>query len=250
MKNESEICEFRRRGSCFLCALRHGKPPQLWRSSKFKKAQEIDLMIYPTIILEKMTEVITVKNVVLPNFAPLPPINIPPTICSDYFLFVGALEKHKGILDLIEVFRRLRGNTSAKLLIAGEGSLKENIRNLINEYSLNNSIQLLGTLNREDLYSLYKGAYSIVVPSVWPENSPLVIVEALSVGTPAIVSNIGGLPEIAEKIDKTLIYNYNELEELLITLSSDKSKKICPKIFENFAPKIYVDKYLDLIHAM
>lgn len=52
-----------------------------------------------------------------------------------------------------------------------------------------------GKLSRERLQEALAGIDALVVPSIWPENSPLVIREAFLAGVPVVASNIGGIPE-------------------------------------------------------
>lgn len=241
--------------SCITCALRRKKLPQLWRySGGFNKAlSSLDLVIAPSNSLQKRLErELGVKSVVINNFVPRPPNNISQVNYSEYFLFVGALERHKGILNLLKIFKKLQGKITAKLIIAGDGSLKNYLKFFIRKYSLSDSVLLLGPVDEDALYALYKGANALVVPSVWPETSSLVLMEALSVGTPAIVSNIGALPEITRKIDNSLIFNNSEqLENILINItknSFDRTKLI--RLYEEyFSPKVYIDCYLETIKS-
>jgi len=190
----------------------------------------------------------------LPNFVPPPPNDDnPPIIDTDYFLFLGMLEKHKGILNLLELFKELRYNMGAKLVIAGGGSLKDYIKDYIRKNSLSGLISFLGFVDNRTKYRLYKNALAVIIPSIWPENAPLVALEALSVGTPVIASNQGGLPEIIEKVDKRLIFsNYSELKHTILTFSNNNipSQKIKQIYEQNFSPSAYVDKYIKAIQSI
>lgn len=243
--------------SCVACCAQSKRIPQLWRHSRsFKKDIAcIDLLIAPSQYIQKrLCQKINVKSAVIRNFSPPPPSCIFEIPSFDYFLFVGVLEQHKGILKLLEIFRKSHSKIGAKLLIVGDGSLKAYIQASIRQGSFGDSVQLLGPINdRERLYSLYHGALALILPSICPENSPLVIIESLSVGTPAIVSNLGGLPEIAEKVDRKLIFNdFHELENILVNFS--KSRYNCAnlmKIFEdNFSADAYAFQYLRLVERL
>jgi glycosyltransferase involved in cell wall biosynthesis len=225
----------------------------LWRYWKgFKKAvQSIDLLIAPSEYLRRrLCQSISAKNVTLANFAPLPPCDIPESPYSNYFLFVGRLEEQKGIMNLLELFARIRKKTDAKLLIVGEGDLKDRIEHFIARNSLDGLVSYLGFARGIGLYSLYKGARALIVPSEGLENSPLVALEALSVGTPVIGSYSGGLPEIISKVDRGLIFNSpTELEEIITNFSGKRfPREKIKEIFNmNFSPQIYTTHYLDVI---
>jgi glycosyltransferase involved in cell wall biosynthesis len=230
--------------SCSACSLNRKKPPQLWRHNhNFKKAiNNIDEIISPSEYLQKkVTQKIDVKSVVIRNFAPDPPNNIMTCKHSDYFLFVGALEIHKGILNLLEVFRRAKDKIGSKLVIVGAGSLARKISQYIRDFSLEENVVFVGNVSVEELYSLYKNAHAIILPAIWPENSPLVLLESLSVGTPAIVTN---------KVDNRLIFNsLDELENILIGFKTNRyNKQKLSQIFvNNFSANAYIKKYLALI---
>lgn len=242
--------------SCITCALRRKRLPQLWRYTRgFKKAlNKIDLVIAPSnYIQERLTEQINNKSVVISNFVPYPPKNISQASYSNYYLFVGLLEKHKGIINLIKIFCKSHNKIGAKLLIVGNGSLKTYIQHYIRQYSLDNFILFIGSVSTDKLYSLYKGACALIVPSIWPETSSLVVMEALSVGTPAIVSNMGALPEIMRKVDNSLIFtNFDELENILINFPKNNidKNKVTSIYGENFSPKVYLDRYIKSIEAL
>jgi glycosyltransferase involved in cell wall biosynthesis len=57
-------------------------------------------------------------------------------------------------------------------------------------------VTLLGRVNFQEMQALYAAADLTVVPSTWYDNSPMVIYESLLAGTPAIGSQIGGIPEL------------------------------------------------------
>ena len=97
---------------------------------------------------------------------------------------------------------------------------------------------------------MYSNALALIIPSIWPENAPLVALEALSVGTPIIVSHAGGLPEIAEKMNMNLVFHdFDQLREILLTFS----KKNFPaseikRVFEqNFSPHAYAQRYIETV---
>ncbi len=253
LKNQEEICKVK---NCSSCSLKYRKVPQIWRSCRnFKMAiKNIDLLISPSEYLRKqLIKEVDVSSITLPNFVPSPPDNIVSSNYENYFLFLGMLEKHKGILTLLELFKEQRDNLKTKLIIAGGGSLSPYIREFIKKNSLSNLVLFLGFVDNQTKYSLYSNALAVIIPSIWSENAPLVALEALSVGTPVITSNLGGLPEIIEKVDKKLIFNStNELRDILLTFSRNdfSALKVKNVYQQNFSPQVYVDKYLAVIQNL
>jgi glycosyltransferase involved in cell wall biosynthesis len=250
MRNKRKICQGKQ---CYSCVVNSKRFPQLWRNFKsFNNAvKSIDLLISPSdFVRKRLLQEIKLKSVTLPNFAPPPPVDILPLDLSNYFLFVGMLEQHKGILNLLNMFKELKYTLKARLVIVGGGSLSQYVSDFIDRNSLNEKILFLGFVDNKKLYQLYLGALALIVPSIWPENAPLVALEALSVGTPVIASNSGGLPEIIRKVDDRLIFDdLSSLKEKILNFSKEdfsrsRIKEICER---NFSPKGYVDKYLEII---
>lgn len=83
-----------------------------------------------------------------------------------------------------------------------------------------------------------KGAKALIIPSICPENCPLIALEAISVGTLVIASNKGGLPEIVRNIDDELIFNlYEELKQIIKNFDRENYGEIKSKKFiESFTP--------------
>ena len=106
-------------------------------------------------------------------------------------LFVGQIEKHKGILFLLEAFKKLASEYMT-LTIAGDGSLLPLIRE---RFSKDGRIQILGRPEKSALEKYYREADALIMPSLCYENYPTVIIEARQVGLPVIASNLGGIPE-------------------------------------------------------
>ncbi len=218
-KNKNEICH---KKDCFDCSIRSKRIPQIWRQNpNFNKALDnIDLIISPSKYVASQLVELGKKIVTIPNFVPDPPVQFDKIIKGPYFLFLGMLEKHKGILELLDLFREAKDTLHLKLVIAGGGSLSTHIVDYIRRYSLNDSVIFMGFTDNKTKYSLYKHAKAVIHPSIWPENAPLVALEALSVGTPVLGSNQGGLPEILSKFDNRLVFNdWGELKNLMLFAS-------------------------------
>jgi glycosyltransferase involved in cell wall biosynthesis len=108
-----------------------------------------------------------------------------------FALFVGRISAEKGIVTLIEAWRE---NPGIELLVVGEGPLDAEARSR----AAGLSIRFLGRQPRDAVTRLMADASMLVIPSVWYEGFPRVLVEALAVGTPMIVSRLGGLAELVQ----------------------------------------------------
>jgi len=112
------------------------------------------------------------------------------------FLYLGQIEEHKGVLFLIEIFKRLAEEkrlTRARLLIAGSGSRLKEARTLAKDSP---RIIFLGKVEREALPEIFSQTDLTIVPSLCYENSPTVIFESFSYGLPVLASDIEGVAEV------------------------------------------------------
>src|SRR5436309_2872646 len=109
-----------------------------------------------------------------------------------WFLFVGILEESKGVKVLLHAIRTMP-LARATFHFAGAGRLTQ----LLSKSAMvDPRIKFHGELPNAQLPWLYKHCDALIFPSVGPENSPMVLYEALSFGLPVIASKVGGVPEL------------------------------------------------------
>jgi len=125
---------------------------------------------------------------------------------SKYALAVGRLEKVKGFDLLIESWT----NIKTKLVIIGSGKERENLLYLVKKNNLDNKIEILDEVKREDLISYYENA-SVLIVSSRDEGGPRVALEALYLGIPVISTDVGHMPDI---LPKELLANKDDLASL------------------------------------
>jgi glycosyltransferase involved in cell wall biosynthesis len=250
LKNRLTPCDSQ---SCFTCSLHYKKPLQIWRRSNglLDAINELDILLAPCNYLgNELSKKLDVKVSPLPNFVPKSGVLEDFLVFSNFFLYAGMLEKHKGIMNLISVFKDIQDKTDARLLIVGSGSESQKIRNFVKINKLEGRIVMLGWVDKNYLLSLIKNANALIMPSIWFENCPLIALESLSLGTPVISSNMGGLPEIVGKINFNLVYEgIDQLKQ--IVLNFDKTR-YCPEeikkvYFDNYSPNVFIDKYYELL---
>ncbi|HBB36907.1 MAG: glycosyl transferase, group 1 [Candidatus Moranbacteria bacterium GW2011_GWC1_45_18] len=157
---------------------------------------------------------------------------------SKYFLFVGRLEERKNICGIVEAFEILKEkyNLPHKLVLAGKfGYGKSEIRNKIENSRYKDDIILPGYISDEEKFELMKKAEVFLFPTFY-EGFGLPILEAQSVGTPVVTSNISSMPEVAG--DGSVLADPkdpNAIAEAVYKLVSDESHKndIIKKGLEN-----------------
>src|SRR3989344_2047306 len=223
--------------NCFFCCFKHKKPYQFFRHfNRFKIAlDDLDLVIAPSEFMAKRLKNFKVKTIL--NFVSNPK-KTNHSKFKNYYLFMGALEHHKGILDLIDLFKE----TNKKLIIAGSGTLENKIKK-----KLDKNIFFIGWIEGKKKYSVLKNAKALLLPSKWPENMPLVALESLSYGVPVFGSNYGGIPEIIEKFKDKPYFTKNNFFRDLKKIEKIR-KKECIEIYKKyFSKEAYLKKYYDAI---
>ena len=183
-----------------------------YRSHKIY-TKKIDMIITPSgFYKEKLIQDGIPKSKIkaMHNFIDVEQYNIP-TSDDGYALYIGRLSKEKGILNLIEAFKKIK---YGMLYIAGDGPEKENIMHFVKENNLQKNIKLLGYLNKEQVNEKISKCRFVVVPSIWYENCPYSILETLSIGKPVIGAKIGGIPELVKDNNSGLLYDFDNVDEL------------------------------------
>lgn len=128
---------------------------------------------------------------VIPNY--VSPDPGPGSGRGGYALTVGRLESAKGTDVLLEAWRR--GGIRFPLKFAGDGPMRPLVESAAAE---NPDIEYLGVVPSEHVSSLMGEATFVVVPSTSTETFGRVAAEAMAKGTPAVVSDLGGLREIID----------------------------------------------------
>ena len=110
-----------------------------------------------------------------------------------YALFIGRLVEEKGVRTLLDAWRLI--GTSVKLKILGDGPLSDLVEERLQDLP---GVGWERRVSRNGFWTLLRRAKLLVVPSLWYEGLPGVIVEALAVGCPVVASKIGSLQSIIE----------------------------------------------------
>jgi len=131
--------------------------------------------------------------------------------------YVGRLIYEKGVDMLIHAVASL---PNTKLLIAGDGKMRQQLQRLIEELNLSGRVKLLGAIPHERLHEFLNALDVLVLPSRsiphWKEQFGRVLVEAMACGIPVVGSSCGAIPEVVG--DAGLIFREGDIEGLRSTL--------------------------------
>jgi glycogen(starch) synthase len=107
---------------------------------------------------------------------------IPPTPPDAPLLFVGDLSADKGVQSLLDAYARL--NSPPKLILAGRSTEK---------WDFPPGADWVGQLPHDEVVALFRSARAVVVPSVWADPCPTVVLEAMAAGRPVVAAASGGI---------------------------------------------------------
>lgn len=136
---------------------------------------------------------------------------------SDFIISIlGRLDIQKGHDFFIRSVKEfLTGNKNVKVLILGDGKLRNDIEKLISDSNLSEQIRLIGF--QQDTERFIEMSDLICVPSLW-EGFGLVIIEAMIKGKLVLASNTGGIPEIIEDNVNGFLFETADKKDLIKNL--------------------------------
>lgn len=124
---------------------------------------------------------------------------------QDYVLYFGRFSQEKGTATLLEACRAL---PQIPFVFAGTGPLQDQVEQVQN-------VENRGFVTGDALKDLIAGARFSVYPSEWYENGPFSVMESLMYGTPVLVSDLGGAPELVQAGKTGEIFRGGDVEELM-----------------------------------
>jgi glycosyltransferase involved in cell wall biosynthesis len=161
---------------------------------------------------------------------------------EDYLLFIAKLDwRDKGIDSAIDIARK----TNHRLILAGPNLPKEH-RNILDE-----QFQYAGEVYGKEKAELLANAKAVLLPSRLPEAFGLVAAEANASGTPAIVLNNGGMPEVVNHNETGFVCNsVDEMAEAVQSLSSIKPKRCEEWVRKNFDHHLISKQTIDYYYKL
>jgi glycosyltransferase involved in cell wall biosynthesis len=131
------------------------------------------------------------KNVV--NLSDFAGVSVGGAISPPRFLYVGKVTTAKGVDFVLERLRSLPPDARFTIDIVGSGESEGALRKLLVDDS---RFRFHGARSRNEVRDHYRDSSVLLVPSLWFENSPMVIYQAQAAGLPVVASDSGGMPEL------------------------------------------------------
>jgi len=254
-RHNREVCTGR---ECVRCVLSYRRPPQAWRFTGLleRALDHVDVFIAKSMFSrEKHREFGFERDMeVLPYFLP----DLDDADSSEaksesphdrpYFLFVGRLERIKGLDDVIPVFDEYE---AADLVIAGDGTYAEHLKKLAGG---NPRVRFLGRVDMDELARYYASAIALITPSICFETFGIILIEAFRQRTPVIARRLGPFPEIVEACEGGALFESSaDLVKAMDRMRTDQDyRETCAanaqRGFREFwSESAVVPRYLDLL---
>ncbi len=142
--------------------------------------------------------------------------------------------------------------------IIGDGSLRKEVEMTAKQSGLEGRVRVHGFLERKEVERIRQRAAAQIVPSEWFENSPLTILEALSLGVPVIGSEAGGIPEIIDGNAGSMTFRSGDADALSRALVSLWDRRGALDILRSeardayqkrFSPDVHLKEYLRIVSS-
>ncbi len=187
-----------------------------------------------------------IKNVIyLPNGVDIENFDIKKTkkTSKTIFLFVGRLEKQKGLVYLIEAINILKEKSSNfEVHLIGKGSEEAYLKELVSKFNFKEYIKFLGEKTYQEITDCYINSDAFILTSIW-EGFPLTLLEAWAARLAVIITNVGGISKICTDKKNALIIppqSPEKIAEVMLVLIDNK--KLREQLGEN-GRKLVEEKY-------
>ena len=173
--------------------------------------------------------------------------------------FIGTLYYHKGAHVLLEAVRSLPAEMALKVKIYGDlEQFPEYVRSLRSIAGNDHRIDFCGTFPNPEIGAIFSGLDVLVIPSLWYENSPLILSFAQAARVPVVATDSEGMKEAIADNENGILFEKGDvkgLAHIIRTLCSDRS--VIKNLSDHARPpksiSTYVDEleqiYNDVIHG-
>ena len=264
VKGVCEDCLKGKRLSCvkYKCVLNSTvysgiKMAAKWLHDCMKITRKINAFVVPSsFTLKKLNEygIPMDKLHHIPTFFNLKEEN-PKVEYNPFILFVGRIEKQKGLMTLIKTFE----GTGYNLKIIGfsndgyEDALKDYLK------GKQHHIEFLGRKSFEEIVPYLKSCLCTVVPSEWYDNFPNVILESFAYKKAVIATDFGSLPELVHDNQTGLTFKYANVEDFRVKVKYmfehvDEARQMGEQAYQNlikgYSPESHYNQLIKLFHEI
>lgn len=165
------------------------------------------------------------------------------------FLYVGRLEKIKGVDLLLKAWAKMeasekrKGEVPPHLTLCGTGPLEDDLKKYAENKGLR-SVTFLGQCTHEKVQQLMGTVRALLFPSIWYEGMPMTILEAFSVVTPVISTDTGNAAALVKETGAGTVFQIQRREALrkAIQRVTENQKMYCEKASTAFRMRYEAEK--------
>ena len=264
VKGVCEDCLKGKRLSCvkYKCVLNSTvysgiKMAAKWLHDCMKITRKINAFVVPSsFTLKKLNEygIPMDKLHHIPTFFNLKEEN-PKVEYNPFILFVGRIEKQKGLMTLIKTFE----GTGYNLKIIGFSN--DGYEDVLKDYlkGKQHHIEFLGRKSFEEIVPYLKSCLCTVVPSEWYDNFPNVILESFAYKKAVIATDFGSLPELVHDNQTGLTFKYANIEDFRVKVKYmfehvDEARQMGEQAYQNliksYSPESHYNQLIKLFHEI
>lgn len=173
---------------------------------------------------------------------------------ENFIFYFGRLSDEKGVCFLIEALQKVK-NEKLKLKIAGNGPSLEKLRKKVEKLKLGERVEFLGFLDKKEVNSYIDKAKAMVMPSIWPENMPYSLLEAMARAKIVIASRVGGMPELIDG-ESGMTFKSEDLDDLvkkiedLDFIDREKMQRKARERVMQLSSNNYLDKLEEIYYSL
>ncbi|MGN6616303.1 MAG: glycosyltransferase family 4 protein [Ilyomonas sp.] len=174
------------------------------------------------------------------------------------FLYLGRIVSEKGVATLLKAFAKVyfSKKCSLRLLVIGDGDLKQKMEQLAKELTISKAVIFTGKQTGQELRDWINKCRIAIIPSEWYEPMGVVALELMAAGKNMIVAEKGGLKECVE--DAGLYFPNGDEDALAVQmirlLEDDSLRKLqvikAKERVNEFLPSIFISKYITLLKSV
>ena len=224
-----------------------------WLHDMMGVTKKVDAFVVPSeFTLEKLKEygIPEERLLHIPTFFNLKEEN-PEVEYKPYFLFVGRIEKQKGLMTLIKAFE----NTKYKLKIIGfsNDGYEDELKHYLD--GKQHHIEFLGRMSFEEIVPYLKSCLCTLVPSEWYDNFPNVVLESYAFKKSVIATDFGSLKYMVENGKTGMTFKYKNIEDLRSKITymyehQEKAQRMGEaaynQLVEEYSPAVHYKKLMKL----
>lgn len=159
------------------------------------------------------------------------------------FIAIGRLEIVKNHKFLVEMANELKDKYDFEIQIVGDGYLRDELKELIQKYALEDKVKLLGL--RNDIPKLLNQTQCLLMPSLW-EGLPIVVLEAGASSLPVISTPVGSIPSLLNPENAYLVELDNFKNKMIEVLDDYEDAKLKgKKLFEDIKLKYSIEAVIE-----